>query len=45
MIILIRDILLPGDFSDCIKALQRYPNIDVENILRIASDLYRLYSN
>jgi len=39
MVILVREALLAGDFSDCLKLLQRYPPTAIDDILRLAQRL------
>jgi hypothetical protein len=39
MIVKVRDVLLAGDFTDCMNTLQRYPPFDVREILALALKL------
>ena len=39
MIVKVRDVLLAGDFTDCMNTLQRYPPFDVKELLSLALKL------
>jgi hypothetical protein len=39
MVIKVRDVLLAGDFTDCMNTLQRYPPFDVKELLGLALKL------
>merc|ERR1712079_8397 len=39
MVILIREALLAGDFTDCMRMLQHYPPIPVDHLLESAARL------
>lgn len=39
MVVLVREALLAADFSDCLKTLQRYPPLPIDDILALAKQL------
>ena len=41
MIIKVKDVLLAGDFTDCMNTLQRYPPFDVKELIALALKLRR----